>query len=71
MNAVDLLANVEREPEHRPRPIAPLLPDVDSPDALPCGAVMLEIRRWRLRALAAEAELLALRHAMGFWRHTT
>ena len=63
MNAVDLLANAERPADERPRPIPPLLPDVHSPDALPPGPVMLELRRWRIRALAAEAELAVLRRS--------
>jgi hypothetical protein len=60
----DLLANAERPPDERPRPIAPLLPDL-VPDERPwLGPAGAEAARWRERALRAETHVLRLEQAL-------
>jgi hypothetical protein len=62
----DLLANVERAPEHRP----PLKRDEGATPPghwLGCAGGNGHVGHWRRRALAAEAELLALRQAIARW----
>jgi hypothetical protein len=65
---VDTLANVERAPSERPEPRR------DEGRALPgywLGSAAGEVRRWRDRALAAEARLAAIRAALTGWRPHT
>jgi hypothetical protein len=67
----DLLANVEREPHERPRTAAPLEPDVETETSLEYRSVTAQIREWRVRCLAAEAELALVRHRLLLWKCTT
>jgi hypothetical protein len=63
----DLLANVERA--ERPVRIAPLVPDLESTAPHWLGPAGAEGLYWRRRALAAEAEVEALRRALAAWRY--
>lgn len=66
----DLRANVERPAEERPVRILPPVPDVEPPEGHGYwhGSATGRVEHWKARALAAEAELAALRGARARWR---
>jgi hypothetical protein len=63
----DTLANVERPEAERPRPDAPLLPDLVPIEEIWHGSVGERIDRWRERALRAEREVERLRAELLSW----
>lgn len=68
--SADLLANVERDPEQRPRPVVPVVPDLEPPEGFGYwhGAAGADAAYWRRRALAAEALVAGLRRALARYR---
>jgi len=69
MNDVaDLLANIERPEDERPRRVEPPLPDIESSARPWLGSVHAHLEHWRQRAPRAEALVERLARQLARYR---